>query len=96
MTVAPCSFRDAVRNQVKFYDRFDAVVLLSAPVEVMLDRIADRTTNPFGKTRAERELILQDLATVEPLLRAGCSHELDAGRPLDEVVDDLIAIAGAP
>jgi shikimate kinase len=85
-----------VRNQVKFYDRFDAVVLLSAPVEVMLDRIADRTTNPFGKTRAERELILQDLATVEPLLRAGCSHELDASRPLDEVVDDLIAIAGAP
>jgi hypothetical protein len=50
----------------------------------------------FGKTRAERELILQDLATVEPILRAGCSHELDAGRPLDEVVDDLIAIAGAP
>jgi len=50
----------------------------------------------FGKTRAERELILQDLGTVEPLLRAGCSHELDASRPLDEVVDDLIAIAGAP
>ena len=85
-----------VRNQVKFYDRFDAVVLLSAPVEVILDRIAVRTTNPFGKTRAERERILHDLATVEPLLRAGCSHELDASRPLDELVDDLIAIAGAP
>ncbi len=25
-----------VQNHVKFYDRFDAVVLLSAPVEVML------------------------------------------------------------
>jgi shikimate kinase len=82
-----------VRNQVKFYDRFDAVVLLSAPAEVMLERIARRTTNPYGKTSAERELILHDLSTVEPLLRAGCSHELDAGRPLDDVVDDLIAIA---
>jgi thymidylate kinase len=78
---------------VKFYDRFDAVVLLSAPAEVMLERIARRTTNPYGKTSAERELILHDLSTVEPLLRAGCSHELDAGRPLDDVVDDLIAIA---
>jgi hypothetical protein len=36
-----------VRNQVKFYDRFDAIVLLSASVEVMFDRIADRTTNLF-------------------------------------------------
>jgi hypothetical protein len=35
-----------VRNQGKFYDRFDAVVLLSAPVSVILDRIAEgaRTT----------------------------------------------------
>jgi dephospho-CoA kinase len=47
-----------LRNQGKFYDRFDAVVLLSAPAEVMLDRIARRTTNDFGRTSAEREMIL--------------------------------------
>jgi broad-specificity NMP kinase len=82
-----------VRNQSKFYDRFDAVVLLSAPAEVILDRIAHRTTNGYGKTAVERAMILDDLATVEPLLRAGCTHELDAARPLDEVVADLIAIA---
>ena len=57
----------SVRNQGKFYDRFDAVVLLSAPAEVILDRIARRTTNDFGKTSAEREMILDDLAKVEPL-----------------------------
>jgi len=28
-----------VSNQGKFYDRFDAVVLLSAPAEVILERI---------------------------------------------------------
>jgi shikimate kinase len=82
-----------VRNQVAFYDRFDAVVLLSAPVDVILDRIARRTTNPYGKRAAERAAILRDLATIEPLLRAGCTHELDAGRPLDQVVADLIDIA---
>jgi hypothetical protein len=85
-----------VRNQSKFYDRFDAVVLLSAPVEVMLERVARRTTNNYGKTPLERAMILVDLAEVEPLLRAGCTHELDASRPLDDVVADLIAIASGP
>ena len=82
-----------VRNQVKFYDRFDAVVLLSAPADVILGRIARRTTNDYGKSPVERAMLLDDLARVEPLLRSGCTHELDAGRPLDEVVADLTAIA---
>jgi len=38
-------------------------------------------------------MILDDLARVEPLLREGYTHELDASRPLDDVVADLIAIA---
>jgi adenylate kinase family enzyme len=85
-----------VRNQSKFYDRFDAVVLLSAPADVLLDRIARRTTNDYGKTPLERAMILDDLAEIEPLLRQGCTHELDAGRPLDGIVADLIAIASRP
>ncbi len=84
-----------VRNQGKFYRRFDAVVLLSAPAQVILDRIASRTTHDYGKSPEERDLILHHLETVEPLLRAGCTHELDASRPLDEVVADLIAISEA-
>jgi len=84
------------KNQSKFYDRFDAVVLLSAPADVMLDRVARRMTNNYGKTALERGMILADLAEVEPLLRAACTHELDASRPLDEVVADLIAIASHP
>jgi hypothetical protein len=82
-----------VHNQSKFYDRFDAIVLLSAPADVILDRITRRTTNSYGKTAVERAMILDDLARVEPLLRQGCTHELDASRPLEEVVADLIAIA---
>ena len=47
-----------VRNQSKFYDRFNAVVLLSAPADVILDRVARRTTNNYGKTPLERAMIL--------------------------------------
>jgi dephospho-CoA kinase len=85
-----------VRNQSKFYDRFDAVVLLSVPADVILDRIARRTTNDYGKTRSERAMIIADLVQVEPLLREDCTHELDASRPLEQVVTDLIAIASHP
>ncbi len=89
----PLFVQGCVRNQGRFYPRFDAVVLLSAPAPVLLERVATRTTNDYGKTPAERAAILADLAEVEPRLRATCTHELDATRPLPDVVAALIAIA---
>ena len=83
-----------VPNQGKFYPRFDAVVLLSAPADVILDRVASRDTNDFGKSTVERDFILQDLAAVEPLLRARATAEIDTRAPLDEVVDELERVAG--
>ncbi len=82
-----------VANQGTFYERFDAVVLLSAPADVILERVAGRTTNDFGKSDVERERILSDLAEVEPLLRRGATAEVDTRAPLDEVVDALERIA---
>jgi shikimate kinase len=85
-----------VSNQGRFYPRFDAVVLLAAPAEVLLPRLATRTTNDWGKAPGERELILQQLAEVEPLLRRTCTHELDAALPLEEVVRRLAEIGLDP
>jgi dephospho-CoA kinase len=82
-----------VANQGRFYPRFDAIVLLSAPVGVILDRIAGRDTNAYGKSARERELIVEDLRTVEPLLRAGATAEIDTRASLREVVDELERIA---
>jgi broad-specificity NMP kinase len=82
----------AVSNQGRFYPRFDAVVLLSAPAEVILRRIARRTTNDYGKRGDDRDLILRHLIEVEPLLRATCTHEVDATQPIAVVVERLVAI----
>lgn len=82
-----------VSNQGRFYDRFDAVVLLSAPAEVVLSRIENRTTNTYGRTPEQRELILRHLAQVEPLLRRTCTHEIDAAKPLASVVDQLAELS---
>ena len=92
----PLFVQGTVANQVHFYGGFDAVVLLSAPAEVVLDRLERRTNNPFGKTPAERERIAADTAHVEPLLRQAATHEIDTSRPLDEVVAALIDIAHNP
>ena len=78
-----------VANQGRFYPRFDAVVLLTAPADVMLERVQARESNDFGKSEADRRRILADLAEVEPLLRAGATVEIDTRAPLAEVVDAL-------
>ena len=85
-----------VSNQGKFYPRFDAVVLLSAPVDVLLERIETRTTNSYGKGPGEREVILRDLAEIEPRLRRTCTHEIDATQPLTNVVEQLADIGREP
>lgn len=80
-------------NQGAFYSRFDHIVLLTAPLEVILDRVATRTTNPFGSHPGEREAIIRDTLVVEPLLRRGADLEIDTSQTsVDEVVSRIIAL----
>jgi dephospho-CoA kinase len=82
-----------VANQGSFYPRFDAVVLLSAPMDVVLERVTSRTTNDFGKADDERRKIVRDAAEVEPLLRRRATVEIDTSRPLDDVVAAVLRAA---
>lgn len=76
-----------VPNQGRFYDRFDHVVLLSAPLSVLLDRAARRSNNPYGKTAEHQAQIERYTREVEPLLRRGATVELDGRRPVGELAD---------
>jgi hypothetical protein len=75
-------------DQNALHDRYDAVVLLSAPVDVLLERGAHRA-NRFGSTSEDRAKIASDLAAYEPLLRAGADHEIVTTAPVAEVVSAL-------
>jgi dephospho-CoA kinase len=80
-------------NQGKFYARFDHVVLLSAPPEILLERVANRSTNPYGKSDDQRREILRYLSEVEPRLRATATLEIDATASLLDVVNQLQRLA---
>lgn len=84
----------AVDNQGTFYDRFDEVILLTAPLEVMLERVAARTDNPYGSRPEQLAEIVHHTRTVEPLLRRGATRVLDGTRPRHELVDDVEALLG--
>jgi dephospho-CoA kinase len=79
-------------NQGKFYPQFDHIVLLSAPAEVIVERLATRASNPYGKDPEELAQVLHHLQTVEPLLRKGAGHEIDTRAPLDEVVESILQL----
>jgi dephospho-CoA kinase len=83
-------------NQVRFHPQFDHVILLSTPAETLIERLAARTGNPYGKTAEELDQVLEDLRTVEPRLRRVAHHEVRTTMPLDEVVATVLRLVGAP
>ena len=85
-----------VENQARFYDRFHSVVLLTAPLDVLLDRVRTRRNNPYGKAPREQAEIRQYVETVEPLLRAGATTVLDARRSVHELADEIERLLHRP
>jgi shikimate kinase len=77
-------------NQGKFHPSFDHIILLSAPMSVLMERLSSRTTNTYGKDPSERARILQHVETVEPLLRRAASMEVDTSAALDRMVNTVL------
>jgi adenylate kinase family enzyme len=78
------------RNQARFYPRFDHIVLLSAPPDVLAARLATRTTNQYGKNPAELVEVLRNQRMVEPLLRASATLEVVTTVPVGRVADIVL------
>jgi dephospho-CoA kinase len=70
---------------------FDYRVLLTAPPDVIVDRLRRRTGNAYGRGPGELSQILSDLAEVEPLLRRSADLVLTTTAPLSQVADRLLA-----
>ena len=71
-------------------------MLLTAPAAVIVERLATRTTNRYGKHPDEVARVLALQQTVEPLLRAGAGLEVDTSAPLDQVVATVLRLVLPP
>jgi shikimate kinase len=87
----PLFVQGTTRNQVVFYPLFDHIVLLSAPADVLVERLTMRTTNPYGKDPGEIAETLGYLQTVEPLLRQAATLEVVTTVPVGQVADIVLA-----
>ena len=74
---------------------WDVKVVLTVPQPVLVQRLATRTSNDFGKQPEELDRVLADRAEVEPLLLAAADLVVDTQRPLPAVVDEVLAAATA-
>ena len=87
----PLFVSGTTRNQVVFYPLFEHIVLLSAPADVLVERLTTRTTNPYGKNPTEIEQTLGYRETVEPLLRQAATLEVVTTVPVAQVADIVVA-----
>jgi dephospho-CoA kinase len=79
-------------NQTKFHAQFDHIVLLSAPIDTLLVRLAARTNNSYGKAPQEFRRFLDDVETVEPLLRRIATSEVQTTMPLNDVITTILRL----
>jgi dephospho-CoA kinase len=83
-------------NMGQFLSRFDHIVLLGAPANIILQRLAERTTNSYGKQPDEAARVLNLIETIEPRLRRIATAEIDTSAPLDDVLARLLRLVAAP
>lgn len=70
---------------------FDYRVLLTAPAEILVQRLMARSTNGYGRSAEQRAQVLADLAGVEPLLRRSADLILVTTEPTPLIADALLS-----
>ena len=80
-------------NMPQFFPLIDLVILLSAPLETLMQRLAARPFGRYGHAVEDRQKVAGLIATIEPMLRQSCDVEIDTGRPIDATVDEILRLA---
>ncbi len=83
----------SVENESDVWDLFTVVICLVIDEQTLRARLAQRTSNDFGKTPEELEAILEWNKTVESACRSFGATIIDASQPLERVVDLVLAVA---
>ena len=77
-------------NQAKFYGDFDKIFLLTAPDEIIIERLKTRTNNPFGKHPVEQYRVLSGHEVFDSELKAFGAISIDSIQSIEKVVDQIL------
>ena len=84
-----------VENQGTFYPRFDEIVVLTVCPDLTVERLANRSSNPYGKRRDELQQVLSFKQTVEPRLLRSATARIDTAMALEAVVAEVVALVAS-
>lgn len=79
----------AAVNQEEYLPLFDKMYFLQGTPETIVARINARTDNDFGKHPTEQAKLLHWQKTYAKEMKHKGAIELDAGRPLEEIVESI-------
>lgn len=82
-------------HEFTFWQLLDLVIYLTVDDETLRRRLANRADNGYGKTADELAGILKCNQNFEGIYRERGAVIIDAARPIDEVVTDVIDAAEA-
>jgi RNase adaptor protein for sRNA GlmZ degradation len=92
--ISPLFVAGCRSNQRDFYHFFDYKVLFSAPLDVMLDRVTSRISNPYGHSEEERAEITNNFQQIQPLLKKSADIEIDtAVMSVKQIADFLVDLS---
>jgi shikimate kinase len=80
-------------NMSRFFPSIETIVLLSAPIDVIMERLEGRSPDSYGNTFEERQKVTELISTIEPLLRSRADYEIDTTGPVGATVDEILRVA---
>lgn len=79
-------------NMSALFPLVDIIVLLSAPLATILERLEARSAGGYGRAPEQRRKVMDLIAAVEPLLRETADLEIDTRKPVQATVDELLRL----
>lgn len=79
-------------NMEELFPLIDTVVLLSVPLDTIMQRVSERTPDGYGRTKEEQRKIAELIETIEPLLRESADYEIDSNGPVSATVDRVLQL----
>lgn len=79
-------------NEEEYLDLFDKLIALEIDDKTLLDRVTNRTTNSFGKTPHEVQMIMDWQKQTKDYYAKYAYKILDATQPVENVVDQVLAV----